>query len=173
MTADDWGQRIERLEARLHQAEGHAAILDLKSRYGALMDERYTRQGPKPQADQDALAEQLCDLFTRDAIWEAGGELGTAQGRRALYERFRKPALAYSWHFFVKPEVKVVGDRASGRWDVLAMMTTTAGRAMWMVGVEHDEYAYVDGRWLHTRMKLDSQLMAPYDRGWGPKPAPV
>ncbi len=133
------------------------------------MDERYTRKGPKPQADLDGLAEQLCDLFTGDAIWEAGGELGTAEGRTALYERFRKPALAYSWHFFVKPEIKVEVDRASGRWDVLAMMTTTAGRAMWMVGVEHDEYAYVGGRWLHTRMKLDSQLMAPYDRGWGPR----
>ncbi len=37
---------------------------------------------------------------------------------------------------------------------------------MWMVGVEHDEYALVDGRWLHTRMQLDAKLMAPHDRGW-------
>ena len=168
MSAENWDQRFAQLEARLHQAEGHAAILDLKSRYGSVMDQRYTRKGPKPQSDLDALAEQLCDLFTEDAVWEAGGELGTARGRPALYERFRTPVLAYSWHFFVKPEIKVEGDRASGRWDVLAMMTTTAGRAMWMVGVEHDEYARVDGRWLHSRMQLDSQLMAPYDRGWGP-----
>jgi len=68
----------------------------------------------------------------------------------------------------VKPEVGVEGVRAFGTWEVLAMMTAQEGRAMWMVGVEHDEYARVDGRWLHSRMQLDSQLMAPYDRGWGP-----
>ena len=62
------------------------------------------------------------------------------------------------------------GDRATGTWDVLAMMTTKEGRPMWMVGVEHDAYARVDGRWLHAKMQLDSKLMAPYDRGWGPKP---
>lgn len=170
MSAEDWGPRLEALEARLHCAEGHAAILDLKSRYGALMDARYTRQGPKSQVALDGLAEQLCDLFSADAVWEAGGELGTAEGRAELYERFRRPSLSYSWHFFVKPTIRVEAERAFGRWDVLAMMTTTNGRAMWMVGVEEDEYAYVDGLWLHTRMKLDSKLMAPYDRGWGPKP---
>ncbi|MFK7897681.1 MAG: nuclear transport factor 2 family protein [Myxococcota bacterium] len=169
MSNEELLARINRLEARVHTAESHAAILDLKSRYGALMDARYTREGPKTESELDALAEQLCDLFTPEAIWEAGGELGTVQGRAALFERFRRPSLLYSWHFFVKPEIEVQGETARGCWDVLAMMTTTAGRAMWMVGVEHDEYAYVDGRWLHTRMRLDSKLMAPYDRGWGPK----
>ena len=158
------------LEARLADVEAHRAILDLKSLYGTLADARYTRKGPKPQAEIDRIAEQLAALFTRDAVWEGGGPLGRAQGRSAIFERFRKPTLQYSWHFFVKPEVRVEGDRASGTWDVLAMITTTEGRALWMVGVEHDEYARVDGRWLHTRMQLDSKLMAPYARGWGPAP---
>jgi len=35
--------------------------------------------------------------------------------------------------------VRVEGERATGTWDVLAMITTKEGRAMWMVGVEHDE----------------------------------
>lgn len=166
---DDWNARVRALESRVAALEGHAAILDLKSRYGALMDERYTRAGPRPQAALDDLADALVALFTEDAVWEGGGPLGTATGHEALRERFRRPTLHYSWHFFVKPEIRVEGERASGTWDVLAMMTTTEGRAMWMVGVEHDEYRCVDGRWLHTKMRLESQLMAPYDRGWGPK----
>ena len=165
----DLADRLRALEGRVHDLEGHAAILDLKSRYGALMDARYTRTGPKPQAELDALAEELVALFTPDAVWEGGGPLGTATGREALRERFRTPTLQYSWHFFVKPEVRVDGDRAVGTWDVLAMMPTTEGRPMWMVGVEHDEYRYVDGRWLHAKMHLESRLMAPYDRGWGPR----
>lgn len=161
--------RLAQLEARVAELEGHAAILDLKSRYGALADARYTRKGPKPPAEVERVADEMAALFTEDAVWEGGGPLGTATGREAIRERFAAPTLHYAWHFFVKPEIEVRGDRARGRWDVLALMTTTEGRALWMVGVEHDEYARVDGRWLHSRMQLESQLMAPYDRGWAPK----
>ena len=159
--------RVAALESRLAETEAHAAILDLKSRYGTLADARYTRKGPRTQAEIDEVADRLAALFTSDAIWEGGGPLGRCEGREAIRARFRQPTLRYSWHFFVKPEIHVEGDRASGVWDVLAMITTLEGRAMWMVGVEHDEYARIDGVWLHTRMQLDSRLMAPYDRGWG------
>ena len=166
----DVAARLAALEERVAAAEAHAAILDLKSRYGALADARYTRRGPRAQPEIDEVAEQLAALFTPDAVWEGGGALGRAEGRAAIRERFRRPTLHYAWHFFVKPEIVVSGDRARGTWDVLAMITTLEGRAMWMVGVEHDEYARVDGRWLHTRMQLESQLMAPHDRGWGSVP---
>ena len=166
--ADATDAKWVELEARLADVEAHRAILDLKSLYGTLADARYTRSGPKSQGEIDEVATRLAALFTPDAVWEGGGALGRAEGRAAILERFRRPTLHYSWHFFVKPELRVEGDRATGTWDVLAMITTTEGRALWMVGVEHDEYARVDGCWLHTRMQLDSKLMAPYERGWGP-----
>lgn len=170
MSEDDLLARVAALEARVAAAEGHAAILDLKSRYGALADARYSRKGPVAAETVASIAEEMAQLFTEDAVWEGGGALGTAVGREAIRDRFRAPTLQYAWHFFVKPHLRVEGDRATGTWDVLAMMTTREGRAMWMVGVEHDEYARVDGRWLHSKMRLDSKLMAPYDRGWGPVP---
>lgn len=160
--------RLAELEARVARVEGQAEILALKSRYGALADARYSRKGARSQSEIDAVADELASLFTIDAIWEGGGALGRCEGRAAIRERFREPTLQYAWHFFVKPEIQVDGERAKGTWDVLAMITTKEGRAMWMVGVEHDEYARVDGRWLHTRMQLESQLMAPHDRGWAP-----
>ena len=158
--------RLAALEARVARAEGVAEILALKSRYGALADARYSRKGPRPQAEIDDCADALAALFTEDAVWVGGGALGECVGRDAIRARFRAPTLHYAWHFFVKPEIRVEGDLATGTWDVLAMITTPEGRAMWMVGVEHDAYARVDGRWLHTRMQLESQLMAPHDRGW-------
>ncbi len=158
--------RIEALEARLRQVEGVQDIANLKSKYGALADARYTRTGPKPQAEIDEIANRLASLFTQDAIWEGGGSLGKCVGRDAIKERFQRPSLSYSWHFFVKPEIRVNGDEATGVWDVLALITTREGRAMWMVGVEYDEYERRDGRWLHSRMRLEAKLMAPYDRGW-------
>lgn len=161
-------KRLADLEARVARAEGQAEILALKSRYGALADARYSRKGPRSQAEIDGVADELAALFTEDAVWEGGGALGRCEGRAAIRERFRAPTLQYAWHFFVKPEIRVEGERATGTWDVLAMITTKEGRAMWMIGVEHDEYAREGGRWLHTRMRLESQLMAPHDRGWGP-----
>jgi hypothetical protein len=171
--ASEQGQTLQTqfdaLETRMAEVEAHRAILDLKSLYGTLADARYTRKGPKSQAEIDTVADQLSELFTDDAVWEGGGALGRCEGKQAIRARFAEPTLHYSWHFFVKPEIRVAGDCASGTWDVLAMITTIEGRAMWMVGVEHDEYRRLDGRWLHTRMQLDSELMAPYDRGWGPR----
>lgn len=161
-----WQVRVEALERRLAKVEGHQAILNLKSEYGALADARYTRKGPRSQAEIDPLADRLAKLFTEDGVWDGGSELGRCRGRDAIRDRFRQPTLHYSWHFFVKPRIEIDGLRAQGDWDVLALCTTTEGRAMWMVGVEHDEYALVDGIWLHTRMHLEARLMAPYEGGW-------
>ncbi len=158
--------RLADLEARVARAEGHAEILALKSRYGSLADARYSRKGPRSQAEIDTVADELASLFTEDAVWEGGGALGRCEGRVAIRERFCEPTLQYAWHFFVKPAIQVDGDLAKATWDVLAIITTKDGRAMWMVGVEHDEYVREDGRWLHSRMQLESQLMAPHDRGW-------
>jgi hypothetical protein len=167
-----WQRRIEALEARLARAEAHQAISNLKSEYGALADARYTRKGPKPAREVESLADRLAQLFTEDAIWDGGGELGRCAGRDAIRARFCEPTLQFSWHFFVKPELRIEGTSAFGTWDVLALCTTQEGRAMWMVGVEHDEYACVDGRWLHRHMKLDAQLMVPYETGWAPASEP-
>ena len=168
MADPDVQAKFVRLEARLAEVEAYRAILDLKSLYGTLADARYTRRGPKSEREIEGIADQLANLFTEDAVWEGGGQLGRCEGRDAIRARFRAPTLHYSWHFFVKPEIRVDGDQAAGTWDVLALITTVEGRAMWMVGVEHDEYERVEGRWLHTRMQLDSKLMAPYHEGWAP-----
>jgi len=164
-------QRIAALEARLRAAEDVQAIQRLKTRYAQLVDARYTRKGPKPAAEIEPIARALCQLFAPDAVWEAGGALGTCRGHDALLERFKTPTLQFSWHFFVKPDIEVDGDTARGSWDLFSPCTTSEGRAMWMTGVEHDEYVRLNGLWVHQSMKLDVVFMAPYERGWGPRPA--
>ncbi len=66
----------------------------------------------------------------------------------------------------MKPRIEVEGDSARGRWDILSPCTTRDGRPHWMAGVEDDEYAKVDGRWLHSRMQLRVVFLAPHDVGW-------
>lgn len=162
-------RRVEALEHRLRSVEDVEAIYRLKARYGQLVDARYDRQGPKSGPELEALAARIADLFCEDAVWDGGAGLGECRGREAIRQRFLKPTLRFSWHFFVKPHIEVHGDHAHGTWDILAPCTATDGTPMWMAGVEHDDYSREDGRWLHRSMRLSLVFMAPHARGWSRK----
>ncbi len=158
--------RLRALEPRLRALEDAEAIRSLKARYGALVDARYARGRPRPRAELEPLAQQIAELFTEDAVWDGGPALGVCRGRDAIRQRFLEPTLYFSWHYFVKPRIEVDGDRARASWDVLAPCTTPDDEPHWMAGVEEDEYARIDGRWLHSRMALRVVFMAPHARGW-------
>jgi len=167
MDQADLTRRMEALEQRLAALEAAEAIRDLKARYAALVDRRYRRGGGVVEAGElDRLATEIAALFTADAVWDGGAGLGTCEGREAIHQRFRDPTLLFSWHYFVKPRIRVADDRAEARWDLLAPCTTRDGRPHWMAGVEDDAYRRVDGHWLHSLMKLSLVFMAPHDRGW-------
>ena len=161
---------IRALEARVRALEDAEAIRGLKARYAELVDARYAGGKVKERGEVEALAERIAALFTEDAVWDGGAALGVCRGRAAIRARMAAPTLHFSWHYFVKPRIEVEGDTARGRWDILAPCTTRQDRAMWMAGVEDDGYARVDGRWLHTSMKLTVVFMAPRDRGWAERP---
>lgn len=155
------------LRARVEVLEAFQAIQNLKARYGSLADRRYTRKGPRSEPEIAAAADALVELFTEDAVWDGGATLGVAEGHDAIRARFVAPTLEFSWHYFVKPEIHVDGDEASGTWDILAPCTLQDGTAMWMSGVEHDRYRRVDGVWLHSHMRLEPVFMVPHATGWG------
>jgi hypothetical protein len=158
--------RVRALEERLAAVEAVQEIHNLKARYGELVDSRYAKGGPRPAAELARIADEIVLLFSEDAVWDGGERLGLWQGRAKIRERFLEPTLGFTLHYFVKPQIEVAGDVARGRWDILAPITYADGRAGWMAGVEHDEYARVGGRWLHTRMKLDVAFMGPGQDGW-------
>lgn len=160
--------RIAQLEQRLDAAESIQQIQQLKAHYGALTDRRYTGTGIVAREELEPIAREVAGLFTEQGVWDGGKRLGLCTGRDAIYQRFLEPTLDFAWHFFVKPQIVVEGDRAHGSWDILAPCTVPGGRPYWMAGVEHDRYERVDGAWLHAYMKLDMAFMAPYDRSWSP-----
>ena len=123
------------------------------SRVAALMDARYTREGPKSPGVLEDLADRLVSLFTPDAVWSAAVRSGPPWGSGRFASDFA-PTLQYSWHFFVSRDRR--GSRR-GSWDVCD--DDDEGRRPSMVGVER-RYRRVDGRWLHSKMHLESQLMA-------------
>jgi hypothetical protein len=172
MTTADLEARLRVLEGRIGTLEDVEAIRRLKARYGELVDERYAGGAPRGREELERIAGEIAELFTEDALWDGGPALGICQGRSAIRERFARPTLSFSWHYFVKPRIEVAGSEARARWDLLAPCTTAEGRAMWMAGVEDDEYRKQGGRWLHRRMALRVVFMAPHDRGWARRPGP-
>jgi len=163
---DELARRHEALERRVMAVEDTLAIERLKSRYAQLVDERYTKGAPVPEAQLTEIARELGALFTEDAVWDAGKALGVARGRAAIVERLSRPTLLFSWHFFLKPHIEVTGDRAVARWDLLSPCTTRDGKPHWMAGYEDDEYRKVEGEWLHQSMKLSVAFLAPHETGW-------
>jgi len=161
-------QELDALRRRVEASEAVLAIMELKARYGDLVDGRFRRGEPLDAGALGALAEEIAALFTEDAEWDGGPALGVAVGRGAIAARMRQPTVSFSRHLFVRPRITVDGDRASGRWDLLAPCTRPDGTAYWMCGVEDDEYARDGaGRWLHRRMKLSTVFMAPVEGGFG------
>jgi hypothetical protein len=164
--------RVEALERRLRAAEDVQAIERLKARYGELVDRRYAGGRPRPRDELERLAAEIAALFAEDAVWDGGHALGSCRGRQAIRRRMAEPTLRFSWHYFVKPHIEVAGDRARGRWDLLAPCTTADGRAVWMAGVEEDEYVREGAAWLHASMRLEIVFFAPHARGWAAGPEP-
>ena len=162
MAGDD---TLADLARRVQALEDAEAIRRLKARYAELVDSRYAKGAPKPAAEIEPIAAAIAALFTEDAVWD-GGALGVCRGRDAIRERMAAPTLHFSRHYFVNPDIRLDGDRAHGRWELLAPCTSRENQPMWMAGVEDDDYERVGGVWLHARMKLGVHFFAPHERGW-------
>jgi len=165
-TTDDLADRIRSLELRAERTEAVLAIQDLKARYGDLVDRRFARGQVVDDGVLRRIASDVAALFTEDGVWDGGPGLGTVTGRAAIAERLGAPTLIFSRHLFVKPRIEVDGDCAQGRWDLLSPCLRLDGSAWWMCGIEDDEYARVDGVWLHRSMTLTTLFMTPAGEGW-------
>jgi hypothetical protein len=159
---------VGELRRRVETSEAVLAVMELKARYGDLVDARFRRGAPIDGAGLGALAEQIAGLFTEDAEWDGGPVLGVAVGREQIAARMQAPTISFSRHLFVRPRIVVDGAAATGRWDLLAPCTTPDGASYWMSGVEDDEYTRDDaGVWRHRRMRLSTGFMAPVLGGFG------
>jgi len=166
-TIDELALEIAELRARVQLTEDTLAIYDLKSRYGELVDQRYSRGSVVEDERLGAICEEIAKLFSVDATWDGGPTLGRAVGRDAIGHQMRQTTLLFSRHLFVKPRIKVDGDRAQGRWDILCPCKTADGESFWMCGYEDDEYVRTgDSLWLHQSMKLTTVFFSSTEAGW-------
>ena len=165
-TVEELATEVTDLRRRVAINEGILAIHRLKSHYAELVDRRFSA-GAVIAADALAtVADSVAALFTDDGEWDGGPGLGLVKGRAAISARLSQPTLVFSRHFFMNPRIDVDGTAARGRWELLSPCRRTDGGSYWMSGFEDDEYACVDGVWLHRSMKLTTVFMTPVGEGW-------
>jgi len=165
-TIEELAIEIADLRQRVTASESVLAIQSLKALYGQLVDQRFSAGAVVAPETLAHVADAIADLFTADGVWDGGPGLGVAIGRRAIAERLRAPTLTFSRHFFMNPRIEVEGETARARWDLLSPSRRPDGSSYWMCGFEDDEYARVDGVWLHHSMKLTTVFMTPVGEGW-------
>ncbi len=165
-TVEELAAEVASLRRRVASSEGVLTLQALKARYGELVDRRFSAGAVVGAATLAEVAEAIAGLFTTDGVWDGGPGLGTATGRPAIAARLRDPTLVFSRHFFMNPRLDVDGETATGRWDLLSPCRRADGSSYWMCGYEDDEYARVDGEWLHRSMRLTTVFMAPVGEGW-------
>jgi hypothetical protein len=165
-TIEELAQQVAALSRRVAASEAVLDLHSLKARYGDLVDRRFAAGTVVDEATMAEVTTAAASLFTADGVWDGGPALGVATGRRAIAERLSRPTLTFARHLFVKPHIRVEEDRAWGRWDLLCPCRRADGQSYLMCGYEDDEYARIDGVWLHREMKLTTVFMAPVADGW-------
>ncbi len=165
-TVEELADEVAALRRRVEASEGVLEVQSLKARYGELVDQRFGPGGVVDDQTLTQLADEVATLFTVDGVWDGGPGLGRITGRAAIAERLRTPTVAFSRHLFVKPRIRVEGDEAWARWDLLSPCRRLDGTSYWMCGYEDDHYVRQDGVWLHRSMELTTVFMSPIDEGW-------
>jgi hypothetical protein len=165
-TIEELATEVVVLRRRVDATEAVLEIQALKARYGDLVDQRCSAGEVVDDLTLGRLAGEVAALFTVDGTWDGGPGLGSVTGRPAIAARLARPTLTFSRHLFVKPRIRVDGDRAWARWDLLSPCRRHDGSSYWMCGYEDDEYLRVDGAWLHHAMKLTTVFMAQVGAGW-------
>ena len=149
------------LEDRLRKVEATEEIRILKADYCDLCDAGYP-------------ADDLCDLFTDDGVWD-GAEMGVFEGHEALHRFFTNMpnVMSLAIHHVTNSAVEVSDDARSarGRWYLLQTATVKASdEAVWLAAHYDDEFVATDAGWRFRRVQLRSRFYTSYEAGWAKIP---
>jgi hypothetical protein len=143
---------------RLRMLEDIEAIRKLKAEYCHALDDNFN-------------AQRLAKIFTEDGVWDGGGEIrGVYRGKKAIAEFLEqnKKIFKFSLHCCtIVPDITVDGDKASGSWYGLCLLTTHDDRAIWIGLTYEDRYVRENNQWLMEYTRANHLFITPYEDGWG------
>jgi hypothetical protein len=106
-------------------------------------------------------ADKLAALFTPDAVCEFGPNYGGDWvGRERIHANYAHFMSRYGgtfnvMHAVTNPFIRLLGDRALGRWYLLDLRTAEGTEnPLILFGIYDDEYRRHDGEWLIHRTRI-------------------
>ncbi|WP_185732169.1 nuclear transport factor 2 family protein [Burkholderia sp. Bp8963] len=162
MAASTLARRMARLEAI-------ADVSQLVGRYAHGADRR----------NDPAL---MAPLFSRDAVWEAGG-FGRHEGRdviAAQLARIGTEQIVWSLHYMTAPVIEIDDALRNGRcrWHLWELAQIRQGHdvaeppAAYWIGGEYDSRVVIEeGQWCFQSVFLDLRLIHRHDAAWLPRPS--
>ena len=144
-------------EERLRRLEDIEEIKRLKVRYFEACDGGFG-------GIRSHIPEEIADTFTADGEWD-GGPHGKRAGRQAIREHYEAVPQCFAYTMLSEPVIDVVGDRATGRWNLLVYRSRDG---VWRLtgGTHHDEYARTSEGWLIARTRFVSAVELVSETPW-------
>ena len=161
---------LSQLVERLHRLEACEAIRQLKARYAALADAKYTadycRQEP---ARMKELAGAQAACFTPQAVWYGAEFGGDRVGREALAQWFEHSPWCFAAHYYVGADIAVDSQQARANWRLwqLALRADNAEAVLLMARTEETYRCTEAHGWLIDSMRFsDVQVTALGSGSW-------
>ena len=150
-----WQRRLEALEAK-------EAIATVMAEY-------------LYQVDRNRDRDVLDQLFARDAVWEALGnlrEMGVTKSRRAIVDMLvaLPETLSFTAHFIGNPVIKVADDAMTGRgrWHTLELLSKGGPEPAEIVCIAwyDNDFVLEGGTWQISHVRYEDSLVFPFSEGW-------
>ena len=111
--------------------------------------------------------EEVAALFVDDGVWDVGGGAGRGEGHDGivkLIDSFQH--MPFAFHRVSNPVIHVKGDRATGKWHLIAYLSQPDGTPVMYFGVYHDRFVRTPQGWKFKLLTCDTATMAPLREGW-------
>jgi len=133
--------KFEELSKRIQVIEDTEAIKQLMYTYADICDDNHN-------------PERINSVFTEDALWEGGGDLGVFEGHdqiKAAFEDF-STAIDFSRHHLNSPIIEINDHKASAKWYMIGVFDKDGDESISTVTYT-GEYIKEDGEWLISHLK--------------------
>jgi len=124
--------------------------------------------------DKENSVSRSIATVTDDIVMDYGPDFGVHEGIELFRQFAKNPPFEWAIHFMIPSRIEVVdgGETAEAVWYLWELATKVSpidgnGKGFMLAGVYYDTYRKLsNGEWKICKMKLDTQLLCSYKKGW-------
>jgi hypothetical protein len=150
---------LDSLKRRLQLLEDIMEISRLKAAYCEAVDggwDRRTHNGEKVAA-----------LFVDDGVWDAGKIGGRGEGHDGIVQIINSfQNMPFALHRVTNPDIRVNGNKATGKWHVIAYLSQPDGTPVMFMGTYRDSFVRTPQGWKFRHLGGSAACFTSLREGW-------